>query len=80
MAASEVRLEAGEAAELAELLSFPGDWLVSGGKALAASLGRFVDDHGNGMAALRPDLARFAFLLTGEDGQQLFGGEPGGEP
>ena len=66
--------------QLAELLSFLGDWLVSDGKALGASLGRFVDDRGYDMAALRSDLARFAFLLTGEDGQQLFGGEPGGEP
>jgi hypothetical protein len=31
------------------------------------------------MAALRSDLARFAFLLTGEDGQRLSGGEPGGQ-
>jgi hypothetical protein len=53
--------------QLAELLSFLGDWLVSDGKALGASLGRFVDDHGYDMAALRSDLARFAFLLTGED-------------
>ena len=79
MATSEVRLEAGEAAELAGLLSFLGDWLVSDGKALAAPLGRFVDDHGYDMAALRSDLARFAFLLTGENGQRLFDGEPGDE-
>ena len=65
--------------QLAGLLSFLGDWLVSDGKALAASLGRFVDDHGYDMAALRSDLARFAFLLTGEDGQRLSGGEPGGQ-
>ena len=65
--------------QLAELLSFLGDWLVSDGKALGASLGRFVDDRGYDMAALRSDLARFAFLLTGEDGQRLFGGEPGGQ-
>jgi hypothetical protein len=31
------------------------------------------------MAGLRSDLARFAFLLTGEDGQRLSGGEPGDE-
>ena len=68
MAASEVRLEAGEAAELLSLLGY---WLVSGGKSLAASLGRFAGDHGYDMAALRSDLARFAFLLTGEDGQRL---------
>jgi hypothetical protein len=71
MAASQVRLEAGEAAELAGLLFFPGDWLVSDGKALAASLGRFAGDHGYDTAALRSDLARFAFLLTGEDGERL---------
>jgi hypothetical protein len=65
--------------QLAELLSFLGDWLVSDGKALGPSLGRFVDDRGYDMAALRSDLARFAFLLTGEDGQRLFGGEPGGQ-
>jgi hypothetical protein len=41
MMTSEVRLEAGDAAELAGLLSFVGGWLVSDGKALAASLGRF---------------------------------------
>jgi hypothetical protein len=74
-----VRLEAGEAAELAGLLSFLGDWLVSGGEVLAASLGRLVGGRGYDMAALGSDLARFAFLLTGEDGQRLFGGEPGGQ-
>jgi hypothetical protein len=31
------------------------------------------------MAALRLDLARFAFLLTGEDGQRLVGRDPGDE-
>jgi hypothetical protein len=35
--------------------------------------------YGYDMAALRLDLARFAFLLTGEDGQRLFGREPGDE-
>jgi hypothetical protein len=29
------------------------------------------------MAALRLDLAGFAFLLTGEDGQRLAGRDPG---
>jgi hypothetical protein len=33
------------------LLSFLGDWLVSQGEALGASLGRFVDDRGYDMAA-----------------------------
>lgn len=77
---SEVRLEVDEAAELAELLSFLGDWLVSDREVLTASLGRFVVARGYDTAALGSDLARFAFLLTGEDGERFFGGEPTGEP
>jgi hypothetical protein len=75
MASSEVRLDGGEAAELAELLSFLGDWLLSDDEVLAASLGRFVDRRGYDTAALRADLARFTFLLAGDDGERLFGEE-----
>jgi hypothetical protein len=34
-------------------------------------LGVSAAPHGYDMAALRLDLARFAFLLTGKDGQRL---------
>jgi hypothetical protein len=73
MASSDVRLDGSEAAELAELLSFLGDWLASGDEALSVSLGRFVDAQGYDGSALRADLARFAFLLTGQDGERVFG-------
>lgn len=73
MSVAETSLEAGDAAELAELLSFLGDWLAGDEGALAGSLGRFVDGPGYDVAALRGDLARFAFLLTGEGGERLFG-------
>jgi hypothetical protein len=76
MAGSEVRLDGGEAAELAELLSFLRDWLLSDDEVLTASLGRFVDPQGYDSAALRADLARFTFLLVGQDGERLFGEEP----
>jgi hypothetical protein len=52
---------------------------VSDGEALAVSLGRFVNVDGYDAATLRSDLARFAFLLTCEEGARLFGGEPGEE-
>ena len=77
MAASDVRLDGSDAAELAELLSFLGDWRASDDNVLAGSLARFVDAPGYKPAELRGDLARFAFLLTGQDGEQVFGDEPG---
>ncbi len=79
MAASDVCLDGSDAAELAELLSFLGEWLARDGEVLAASLGRFVDVPGRDgydVDELRTDLARFAFLLTGQDGERLFGEEP----
>jgi hypothetical protein len=76
IAGSDVRLDGGEAAELAELLSFLGDWLLSDDEGLAASLGRLIDRQGYDTVALRADLARFTFLLAGQDGERLFGEEP----
>lgn len=76
MAASDVCVDGSDAAELAELLSFLGDWLASDNEVLTASLARFVDAPGYKPAELRADLARFAFLLTGQDGERLFGDEP----
>lgn len=75
VAADEVRLEGSDGAELVELLGFVRDWL--GGpdsEALATSLARFVGSEGGyDLAQLRADLARFRFLLGGEDGHLLFG-------
>lgn len=74
MAAGDVRLEGSDSVELVELLGFVRDWL--GGperEALMASLGRYVGSGGYDPSELRADLARFMFLLGGDDGQLLFG-------
>ena len=74
MAADEVRLEGSYGAELVELLGSVRDWLGGpGSEALATSLARFVGSEGYDLAQLRADLARFRFLLGGEDGHLLFG-------
>ncbi len=74
MAAGEVRLEGSDGPELVGLLGFFRDWLGgSEREALMASLGRFVGSEGYDLAQLRADLARFVFLLGGDDGQLLFG-------
>ena len=78
VAAGEVRLEGSDSAELVELLGFVRDWL--GGpdaEALATSLARFVASEGYDLAQLRADLARFVFLLGGDDGRLLFGDDEG---
>lgn len=66
-----IRLDAGDAIELAQLLDFLGDWCKGhDAELLAASLSRFVGATGYGLAELQADLARFAFLL-GQDGERL---------
>jgi hypothetical protein len=68
-----VRLDAGDANELAELLAFLGDWLGSQDSAtLQASLARFMSTDAYDLANLQADLARFTFLL-GDNGERLFG-------
>ncbi len=69
----DVRLDAGDAAELAELLQFLSEWLARDPGRLGASLEQFVGHPAYGTAQLRQDLDRFTFLLGGDDGQSLFG-------
>jgi hypothetical protein len=69
----EVRLDAADAAELAEMLQFLDSWLACDPGRLAASLEQFVGHPAYGIAQLRQDLERFVFLLGGSDGEQLFG-------
>jgi hypothetical protein len=69
-----VQLDASDAAELAEMLTFIGHWLTSDPAALASSLQKFTGGTAYTTGTLRTDLARFAFLLTGEDAGRLFGG------
>jgi hypothetical protein len=67
-----IALDAGDAAELAELLQFLGGWLESDRGNLAASLARFVGSPAYGPASLREDFARFRFLLGVTDGEGVF--------
>jgi hypothetical protein len=69
----DVRLDAGDAAELAELLQFLAGWLARDPARLGASLEQFAGHPAYGTAQLRQDLDRFIFLLAGDDGESLFG-------
>ena len=65
-------LDAADAMELVQMLTFLGDWLDSSDRpALDASLQRFAYAAYD-VADLRIDLARFAFL-RGDSGERLFG-------
>ena len=69
----EVKLDAADAAELAETLQFLSQWLARDPGRLGASLAEFVGHPAYGLPQLRQDLERFVFLLGGSDGEQLFG-------
>jgi hypothetical protein len=68
-----VHLDAADAAELAEMLTFTGDWLTSDPAALARSLEKYTGGTAYTTDTLRTDLARFAFRRTGEDTERIFG-------
>jgi hypothetical protein len=68
----EVKLDATDAAELAEMLQFLSQWLAQDPSRLGASLAQFVGHPAYGLAHLRGDLERFVFLLGGSDGESLF--------
>jgi hypothetical protein len=57
-------LDTADAAELAAMLSFPGR--------LGPSLRAFAGHPAYGIHQLRHDIDRFAFLLGGSDGEELF--------
>ena len=69
----EVRLDAADAAELAEMLQFLTGWLDHDTARLSASLEEFVGHPAYGIQQLHGDLDRFVFLLGGSDGEALFG-------
>jgi hypothetical protein len=69
----ELRLDAVDAAELAELLQFLAGWLARDPGRLGASLEAFVGHPAYNIGELRQDLNRFTFLLGGDDGESLFG-------
>jgi hypothetical protein len=65
-----VTLDAGDAAELAEMLTFTGEWLARDPR-LKASLAGQIGHPAYGIQQLRDDLDRFIFLLGGSDGEQF---------
>ena len=68
---SEIRLELGDAIELAELLAFLTGWLSGNeGQPLANSLAAFVGHDRYNVDELRNDLHRFVLLLGLSDGEQ----------
>ena len=69
----EMKLNAAEAAELAEMLQFLSEWLARDPGRLGPSLADFVGHPAYGLEELHGDLERFVFLLGGSDGQALFG-------
>jgi hypothetical protein len=68
-----VTLDAGDAAELAEMLSFLGQWLACDPARLGASLEDFAGNPAYGIQRLRDDLDRFIFLLGGDSEHFLTG-------
>ena len=73
----EVKLNAADAAELAEMLQFLTGWLARDPARLAASLEEFTGHPAYGIVQLRGDLERFVFLLGGSHGEGLFGATVG---
>jgi hypothetical protein len=69
----QIRLDAADSAELAEMLTFLADWLSGSHKhALEQTLTAFVGDPAYNTSDLCADLHRFAFLLGASDGEELF--------
>ena len=73
-----MKLDANDAAELAEMLQFLSQWLARDPGRLGPSLEEFAGHPAYGLAQLRQDLDRFTFLLGGDDGESLFGPDQAG--
>ena len=70
----QITLDTGDAAELAETLTFLAGWLSGSQKqALAQSFAAFVGHPAYNTDTLCADLHRFVFLLGASDGEGLFG-------
>jgi len=70
----QIRLDLGDAAELAEMLTFLTNWLSGSQKqALAQSFAAFAGHPAYNTGTLCADLRRFVFLLGASDGEELFG-------
>lgn len=69
---SDVTLAPDHAVELTELLEFLNAWLTSDPDHLNASLLRYVGHPAYDINRLKADLARYVFLLGGDDDGELF--------
>jgi hypothetical protein len=70
----QITLDAGDAAELAEMLTFLASWLTGGQNQIPAdSFAAFAGHPAYDTGTLCADLHRFAFLLGETDGEELFG-------
>jgi len=70
----QITLDAVDAAELAEMLTFLTGWLSGNQKqALHESFAAFVGHPAYNTDTLCADLRRFVFLLGASDGEELFG-------
>lgn len=74
----DVRLDASDAAELAELLQSVAGWLARDPDRLGGSLAGYAGHPAYGTAQLRQDLDRFIFLLGADDGESLFSPDAAG--
>jgi len=69
----QITLDMGDAAELAETLTFLTNWLSGSQKQiLADSFAAFVGHPAYNTGTLCADLHQFAFLLGETDGEELF--------
>ena len=68
-----MKLNAADAAELAEMLQLLSEWLARDPSPLGASLAQFVGHPAYGLDELHADLERFVFLLGGSDGRDILG-------
>jgi hypothetical protein len=70
----QIRLDLGDAAELAEMLTFLADWLSGSHKpALGESLAAYAGHPAYNADSPCADLHRFAFLPGASDGEEFFG-------
>jgi hypothetical protein len=66
----QLKLDAGDAGELAEMLTFLREWLTTDPR-LQALLAEQIGHPAYGLPQLHDDLDRFIFLLGGNDGEHL---------
>jgi hypothetical protein len=70
-----ISLDTADAIELAETLQLITGWLTADPATLTPSFLAYIGHPAYNLDALRSDLDRFTFLLGGNDGEFLLGGD-----